>query len=138
MLYLGIDQHKRQLTVNLRNEDGTVILQRQVRRIPQKSEKCLICLIWGSWGRVSASAANEARGDGVVLCRAGDDSSNGVAVVDRGLGRSADERASRYTDDQMKILGTVTTGFRDRLQCLVAAFRDLTEVATVTSKAAAA
>jgi transposase len=30
MLYLGIDQHKRQLTVNLRNEDGTVILQRQV------------------------------------------------------------------------------------------------------------
>ena len=30
MLYLGIDQHKRQLTVNLRSEDGTVILQRQV------------------------------------------------------------------------------------------------------------
>lgn len=30
MLYLGIDQHKRQLTVNLRTEDGTVILQRQV------------------------------------------------------------------------------------------------------------
>lgn len=30
MLYLGIDQHKRQLTVNLRGEDGTVILKRQV------------------------------------------------------------------------------------------------------------
>ena len=30
MLYLGIDQHKRQLTVNLRKEDGSVILQRQV------------------------------------------------------------------------------------------------------------
>lgn len=30
MLYLGIDQHKRQLTVNLRTEDGTVILKRQV------------------------------------------------------------------------------------------------------------
>ncbi len=30
MLYLGIDQHKRQLTVNLRSEDGTVTLQRQV------------------------------------------------------------------------------------------------------------
>ncbi len=30
MLYLGIDQHKRQLTVNLRKEDGAVILQRQV------------------------------------------------------------------------------------------------------------
>ena len=30
MLYLGIDQHKRQLTVNVRTEDGTVILKRQV------------------------------------------------------------------------------------------------------------
>ena len=30
MLYLGIDQHKRQLTVNLRSEDGSVILKRQV------------------------------------------------------------------------------------------------------------
>ena len=30
MLYLGIDQHQRQLTVNLRGEDGSVILKRQV------------------------------------------------------------------------------------------------------------
>lgn len=30
MLYLGIDQHKRQLTVNFRAEDRTVILNRQV------------------------------------------------------------------------------------------------------------
>jgi transposase len=30
MLYLGIDQHKSQLTVNLRGEDGSVILKRQV------------------------------------------------------------------------------------------------------------
>jgi transposase len=30
MFYLGIDQHKRQLTVNLRAEDGSVILKRQV------------------------------------------------------------------------------------------------------------
>ena len=30
MLYLGIDQHRSQLTVNLRSEDGTVLLQRQV------------------------------------------------------------------------------------------------------------
>jgi hypothetical protein len=29
MLYLGIDQHKSQLTVNLRSEDGSVILKRQ-------------------------------------------------------------------------------------------------------------
>jgi transposase len=30
MLYLGIDQHKSQLTVNLRSEDGIVLLKRQV------------------------------------------------------------------------------------------------------------
>src|SRR5437016_4175324 len=30
MLYLGIDQHRKQLTVNLRNESGDVILRRQV------------------------------------------------------------------------------------------------------------
>jgi len=30
MLYLGIDQHKKQLTVNLRNETGDVLLKRQV------------------------------------------------------------------------------------------------------------
>ena len=30
MLYLGIDQHKAQITVNLRNEPGNVVLQRQV------------------------------------------------------------------------------------------------------------
>jgi transposase len=30
MLYLGIDQHKRQLTVNVRDEGGSVILKRQV------------------------------------------------------------------------------------------------------------
>lgn len=30
MLYLGIDQHKRQLTVNVRGEDGSVVLKRQV------------------------------------------------------------------------------------------------------------
>src|SRR6185295_14250252 len=30
MLYLAIDQHRKQLTVNLRQEDGDVILRRQV------------------------------------------------------------------------------------------------------------
>lgn len=30
MLYLGIDQHRKQLTVNLRGEDGEVMLRRQV------------------------------------------------------------------------------------------------------------
>ena len=30
MLYLGIDQHRKQLTVNLRNESGDIVLRRQV------------------------------------------------------------------------------------------------------------
>ena len=30
MLYLAIDQHRKQLTVNLRDEAGDVILKRQV------------------------------------------------------------------------------------------------------------
>lgn len=30
MLYLGIDQHSKQITVNLRNEQGDVVLRRQV------------------------------------------------------------------------------------------------------------
>ena len=30
MLYLGIDQHRKQLTVNLRNEESSVVLKRQV------------------------------------------------------------------------------------------------------------
>ena len=30
MLYLAIDQHRKQLTVNLRNEAGDVLLKRQV------------------------------------------------------------------------------------------------------------
>ena len=30
MLYLGIDQHAKQLTINLRNEAGDVIVKRQV------------------------------------------------------------------------------------------------------------
>lgn len=29
MLYLGIDQHAKQLTINLRNEAGDVVLKRQ-------------------------------------------------------------------------------------------------------------
>jgi transposase len=30
MLYLGIDQHRKQLTVNLRNEQGDMLVKRQV------------------------------------------------------------------------------------------------------------
>jgi len=33
MLYLAIDRHRKQLTVNLRNEQGDVVLKRQVRGV---------------------------------------------------------------------------------------------------------
>lgn len=36
MLYLGIDQHARQLTISLRNEAGDVLLARQVSTQPEK------------------------------------------------------------------------------------------------------
>ena len=36
MLYLGIDQHARQITISLRNEDGDVLLARQVSTRPEK------------------------------------------------------------------------------------------------------
>ena len=36
MLYLGIDQHAKQLTVSLRNGAGDVILKRQVSTDPQR------------------------------------------------------------------------------------------------------
>ena len=39
MLYLGIDQHKSQLTVNVRNEDGETILKRQVSTQWEKIEE---------------------------------------------------------------------------------------------------
>ena len=55
MLYLGIDQHRKQLTVCIRNEDGDVTLRRQVST---------------EWRRVRAFFARiseEARGDGFVV-----------------------------------------------------------------------
>ena len=36
MLYLGIDQHARQLTISLRNEEGDVLMARQVSTQPEK------------------------------------------------------------------------------------------------------
>lgn len=38
MLYLAIDQHSKQLTVNLRNEEGTVVERRQVSTRPEAAE----------------------------------------------------------------------------------------------------
>ena len=36
MFYLGIDQHAKQLTISLRNVDGSVVLRRQVSTRPEK------------------------------------------------------------------------------------------------------
>lgn len=41
MLYLGIDQHHRQMTVSVRDETGTVVLRRQVSTRPEKSRAFL-------------------------------------------------------------------------------------------------
>lgn len=41
MLYLGIDQHHKQITVSVRNDEGTVILQRQVSTRPEKTRAFL-------------------------------------------------------------------------------------------------
>ena len=36
MLYLGIDQHARQITISLRDDQGDVLLARQVSTRPEK------------------------------------------------------------------------------------------------------
>lgn len=41
MLYLAIDQHSKQLTINLRNEGGDVLLKRQVSTQPEKVREFL-------------------------------------------------------------------------------------------------
>ena len=41
MFYLGIDQHRKQLTVNLRNEAGDVVLRRQVSTDWRKAREFL-------------------------------------------------------------------------------------------------
>ena len=41
MFYLGIDQHAKQITVNLRNESGTVTRRRQVSTQPLKIREFL-------------------------------------------------------------------------------------------------
>jgi hypothetical protein len=36
MLYVGIDQHRKQLTVSVREESGSVVLCRQVSTVSQR------------------------------------------------------------------------------------------------------
>lgn len=47
MLYLGIDQHSKQITVCVRNEDGQTVLRRQVSTRPEKIEAFFDELIQG-------------------------------------------------------------------------------------------
>src|ERR1044072_8721455 len=39
MLYLGIDQHARQITISVRDESGDVLMARQVSRRPEKIQE---------------------------------------------------------------------------------------------------
>ncbi len=41
MLYLGIDQHHKQITISLHNEEGSVIQRRQVSTQPEKTRAFL-------------------------------------------------------------------------------------------------
>lgn len=41
MLYLGIDLHRKQMTVSLRNQAGDVLVRRQVSTRPKKVEEFL-------------------------------------------------------------------------------------------------
>ena len=41
MLYLGIDQHARQITISLRDENGDVLQARQVSTEPEKIQAAL-------------------------------------------------------------------------------------------------
>jgi len=54
MLYLAIDQHRKQLTVNLRNEQGDGILKRQVSTEWTRVRKFLEELLWTNRERLLA------------------------------------------------------------------------------------
>src|SRR5207247_10097592 len=44
MLYLGIDQHARQITISLRDENGDAVMARQVSTRPEKINAFFQCL----------------------------------------------------------------------------------------------
>ena len=76
MLYLGIDQHKRQLTVNLRGEDGSVILKRQVSTQWEKVRAFFAGIGVGSDSCCIAAATAVVLGDAETAAR----SNRGVRV----------------------------------------------------------
>ena len=60
MLYLGIDQHRKQLTVNVRNEQGDVVLKRQVSTEWDRVRKFFeeLRAACGAGGRISGDRGN--------------------------------------------------------------------------------
>ncbi len=55
MLYLGIDQHARQITVSLRDEEGDVVLARQVSTRPTKINEFFQKLTRGDYVKTNRS-----------------------------------------------------------------------------------
>ena len=73
MFYLGIDQHRKQLTVNLRNEQGEIVLVQPEKRAKQKTDRRdasnLAELLWVNRHRLLAWDGETARlEEPVVAC----------------------------------------------------------------------
>ena len=62
--YLGIDQHANQLTISLRNEDGDVVIRKQVSTKPHKVTEFFetitrMCLQYGCVTRTKTEKPNQ-------------------------------------------------------------------------------
>ena len=82
MLYLGIDQHARQITISLRDDNGDVLMARQVSTKPEKIHEFfqrLTCerlqngeqfmAVLEVCGMIGAIAGDEFLNDGPKRCR---------------------------------------------------------------------
>ena len=83
MLYLAIDQHAKQLTVNLRDEQGTVLLRRQVSTQPARVREFFAELREQSTPAGGYRAILEVWGAGRGRCREG--CREGTAIFRRHL-----------------------------------------------------
>jgi len=94
MFYLGIDQHRKQLTVNLRNEAGDVVLRRQVSTDWRKAREFLVQLAAQTAGDGGHVTIVEVCGfnDWLLKLLAGEPSCRRTLLV------QADQRAPHKTD----------------------------------------
>ena len=94
MFYLGIDQHRKQLTVNLRNEAGDVVLRRQVSTEWSKVRKFFAELAERTAGDGGYAAILEVCGfnDWLLVLLGNEPSCRRVLLV------QAEERAKHKTD----------------------------------------